>query len=192
MNTEHGHSGSVVFGGFPHHMEDYQADVQAIMEDCLARYGEEEWRLAVVTSELHGHLGIYAIIGAKMGLFAKEYLGAGHDQLSIISRAGSTPPLSCLNDGLQASTGATVGHGSFLSDPEVSDQAAAIFHQKHKRILLSLKDEVRQKVDRDIRAALENNHGLTPGYWEEIRRLALGYWLEFDRNKIFEVQEESL
>ncbi len=106
------HSGSgVVFSGFPLHEENYTADVQEIMKEVIAKYGEEEWRLVVLTSELHGHLGVYAIIGAKMGLFARETLNAGHDELVIISHAGSKPPVSCMNDGLQVSTGATLGHG---------------------------------------------------------------------------------
>ncbi|MDX9907812.1 MAG: hypothetical protein RBS55_14600, partial [Bacteroidales bacterium] len=70
----HGHSGQggVIFSGFPVHQDDYTLDVQEIMAETLKEYGEEEWRLVALTSEIHGHLGIYAIIGAKMGLFAKE------------------------------------------------------------------------------------------------------------------------
>jgi pyrimidine-specific ribonucleoside hydrolase len=108
----HAHEFSgVVFSAFPLHEEDYAMDVQEIMAETIEKYGVEEWRLIVLTSELHGHLGIYAIIGAKMGLYAREILDARHDELVINSLAGSRPPVSCMNDGLQVSTGATLGHG---------------------------------------------------------------------------------
>ena len=72
----------------------------------------KEWKIVVLTNEFHEHMGIYSILGAKMGLRAREYFHLGIDELEILSFAGSTPPVSCLNDGLQVSTGATLGHGT--------------------------------------------------------------------------------
>ena len=34
------------------------------------------------------------------------------ENLKVLSFAGTRPPISCFNDGLQISTGATLGHGS--------------------------------------------------------------------------------
>ena len=46
-----------------------------------------------------------------MGIRAREYFNTGVDEFSAVSFAGSIPPLSCMNDGIQVSTGATPGHG---------------------------------------------------------------------------------
>ena len=47
-----------------------------------------------MTNEIHGHTGIYSIIGAKMGIRAMEYFNVGVNNLMITSFAGSEPPLS--------------------------------------------------------------------------------------------------
>jgi pyrimidine-specific ribonucleoside hydrolase len=170
-------------------LEDYRPDVQVIMEDCIKSYGDEEWRLVVLTGELHGHLGIYAILGAKMGLYAREYLGVSHDEVSIISMAGSHPPLSCLNDGLQVSTGATVGHGLFSLDQGAENLPAAIFESADKKIRVTLQPFIWEQIKEDIQGAIQNNNGLTEGYWEEVRALGLRYWKEFDRKEIFSTEK---
>jgi pyrimidine-specific ribonucleoside hydrolase len=189
IETGHQHGGSVIFLDFPHHAEDYQDDVREIMDDCLSAYGEEEWKLIVLTGELHGHLGIYAIIGAKMGLFAREYLATGPDEVRIVSMAGSQPPLSCLNDGLQVSTGATMGHGLFSLDSESENGPSAIFMGSDKKIRVTLEPGIWKQVRDDIQGAIRNNNGLTEGYWQEVRVLGLRYWKEFNREEIFIVEE---
>jgi formylmethanofuran dehydrogenase subunit E len=52
--------------------------------------------------QFHEHLGIYSILGAKMGFRAREYFNVGIDELKIKSFVGSRPPVSCLNDGLES------------------------------------------------------------------------------------------
>ncbi|MBP7679041.1 MAG: formylmethanofuran dehydrogenase subunit E family protein [Bacteroidales bacterium] len=187
----HGHSGQsgVIFSGFPVHQEDYARDVKEIMDETIKKYGEEEWRLVALTSEIHGHLGIYAIIGAKMGLYAKEILEAGHDELRITSYAGSKPPVSCLNDGLQVSTGATLGHGLIKIGESESPLPAATFTLHDKSIRLTLKRDIFAGIENQIKAALKESGGLTPAYWVRIRELGLAVWKGYDRKGLFEVIE---
>lgn len=180
---------NVIFSAFPLHPENYSEDTQKIMTEVIGKYGLEEWKTVVLTNEIHGHLGIYAIVGAKMGLLAREYLGISHDEVSIISHAGTKPPLSCLNDGLQVSTGATIGHGLFTVNADPTKSPSAVFQHHSTIIRIALKSEIWQKIEQDIKNALLENDGLTPGYWKEIRRLGLIYWLEFDRNQIFNISE---
>lgn len=52
----------------------YADDVNAILRVTQERFGIREWRLVVLTNEIHGHLGIYSTIGVKMGLRVKEIL----------------------------------------------------------------------------------------------------------------------
>jgi pyrimidine-specific ribonucleoside hydrolase len=192
VNTEiHAHSlQGIVFFGFPMHDEDYSADVLKIRDEAIARYGKEEWRFNVLTSELHGHLGIYAIIGSKMGLFAREILAAGHDELGIVSYAGSRPPVSCLNDGLQVSTGATLGHGLIKVLQVEKPVPFAEFTYKETKIKISLKEPIMNEIEETVKKAAVSSGGLTDEYWMRIRELALQYWLNLDRNDIFTVNAE--
>ena len=93
----------------------YADDVRDIVGNCIQRYGEEEWQAVTLTNEIHGHLGIYSTLGAKMGIRARELFRkrGAEGEMQILSFAGNVPPVSCLNDGLQVSTGASMGHGLF-------------------------------------------------------------------------------
>lgn len=165
------------------------------MEEAIGKYGREEWRLVVLTSELHGHLGIYAILGAKMGLFAREYLKAGLDDLFIVSEAGTKPPVSCLNDGLQVSTGATLGHGLISIKSSRSAKPAADFTFGGRTVSIALIENLAREIEGVLEETLKSSGGLTAEYWLKVRELALFYWLKYDRHKIFDVirpEEENI
>ncbi len=182
----HSGAGGVVFSGLPMHKEDYAADVQQIMDEAIEKHGLEEWRLVVITSELHGHLGIYSIIGAKMGLYARELLVRDLDGINIQSHAGLNPPVSCLNDGLQASTGATLGHGLIQAGETSTPVASARFIKGDTILELSLKQERANEIQRMIREALQSSGGLNDEYWLQVRIHALNIWARYDRKQIFE------
>ena len=62
---------------------------------------------------LHGHLGPFLVAGIRMGLHALSLLESpGYFVLRAESEAGSTTPLSCLNDGIQVGCGCTTGKGN--------------------------------------------------------------------------------
>jgi pyrimidine-specific ribonucleoside hydrolase len=149
----------------------------------------EEWNAALLTNEFHRHLGIYSLIGAKMGIRAREILGAGVDELRVISRTGFEPPISCMTDGLQVATGASLGRG-MIEVESGNPEPAAVFVQGSRRLTLRLRDETAERIRLDIAAAVGKHGGLTPSYWEEVRALALRYWLEMDRREIFVEQGE--
>lgn len=175
-----------IFKTFPIDCDHYSADVAPIISYTTSRYGMNEWRAVVITNELHGHLGIYATIGAKMGIYACEQLGNAH-HLKIFSFAGDTPPISCMNDGLQVSTGATVGHGLINIANEQQARPEAIFIDGEHELHLRLKSERREQIERDVRYGVEKYGTHSPEYWVYIRRLAIEYWQSFDRNEIFEI-----
>jgi pyrimidine-specific ribonucleoside hydrolase len=164
----------------------YTEDVRMILEETINKYGEEEWRRIALTVEIHGHLGVYAIIGAKMGILAKEILG-GTESLTVVSFAGDKPPLSCLNDGIQVSTGATLGHGSIQISPLTEKTPTAVFSSGGQTFRISLKESIREATDRQIRELLHRCGGLTDEYWDEVRELGLNFWRDLDRKEIFEV-----
>ena len=151
------------------------------------RYGIDEWKACVMTDEFHGHLGVFSIVGAKMGIYAREYFGIGTDLLDIKTYAGSVEPYSCMNDGLQVSTGATLGQGSIhlINDTIVKPQA--VFTYQNQSILIKLKSEYLQELQAVIDEGIKNYGLLNEGYWTLIRQTSIKYWLEWDRKKIFDL-----
>lgn len=180
-------SESRVFYGFPVAEALYAADVAPIAAEAIERHGPSEWRAAVLTNELHGHLGIYATVGVKMGIRAREYYNIGVDDIFVTTYAGHRPPVSCMNDGLQVGTGASVGHGLIAVAAEGPVRPEARFTFKGKTIRLRLKPEYARRIREDVRRGVERYGDLTEPYWQYIRALALRYWLEFDRNEIFDL-----
>jgi pyrimidine-specific ribonucleoside hydrolase len=178
-----------VFGSFPLTPDLYADDIKPYVNEIIKRHGFSEFRAGVLTNELHGHLGIYAIIGVKMGIRVRQYFNISVDDVHVISYAGSGPPVSCLNDGLQVSTGGTVGHGLFKTSDEEYKRPEATFIFKNKSVTLKLKDEYWNMIKTDVKATIDKCGNLTPAYWQELRRHAIRYWLEFDRMEIFEVRE---
>jgi formylmethanofuran dehydrogenase subunit E len=182
----HGDHSRVVLKCIPRDHHDFRSDVVPLIDEIIARHGEQEWESVVLTNEFHRHLGIYSILGAKMGLHARDYFGVGLDELNVESFAGLKPPVSCLNDGLQVSTGATLGHGtiSIVSDGSVRPQAR--FIHDGKAVVLTLKASYWNQVKQDIRKTIQQ-HGLhTPEYWQAVRKLGLNYWLQWRRSELFE------
>lgn len=166
------------------------ADVMPLSEQILSKYGYTEYKLVLLTSEMHSHLGIYSIIGAKMGLRILEYLHVGLDEVSIVSNAGSEPPISCLNDGLQIGAGTTLGYGAITISTDGSVSPSAVVTYNGRKLLFKVKDEVKREIASDVMALIQK-HGLESDvYWSEIRRIAIEkYWKEKSRFEIFEVEE---
>ena len=145
----------------------------------------------MLTNELHGHLGIYATVGVKMGIRAREYFNIGVDDIEVTTFAGRKPPVSCMNDGLQAGTGASVGHGLITVADTDHPRPEARFTFKGKTIRLALKPEYAERIRRDVRRGIELYGDLTEAYWLYVRELALRYWLDFDRYEIFDLYVEK-
>ena len=179
--------------------------IEAMAERTIARWGKEEWRAVILTNEIHGHIGIYSTIGAKMGIYVLELLSRlcnKAEELKVLSFAGSRPPISCFNDGLQISTGATLGHGAIeiakscsLSKEGADARVEAIFRfraicgteAKEMQLRVWLKEELMQQIAGDIANAVKQ-YGHTPDYWLQVRRLALDYWQQWNRAEIFETE----
>jgi formylmethanofuran dehydrogenase subunit E len=166
----------------------YMADLQPFVTAIRNKYGEDEWTSGVIANELHRHLGVFAIIGVKMGIRAREYFCTGVDEMSVVSHAGSTPPLSCMNDGIQVSTGATPGHGLLTVSAEEPFYPAADFTCKGTTIRLTLIKELAGKVSSELKE-INFVYGLDSDiYWELVRKNTIKYWQQFDRHEIFDIE----
>ncbi len=166
----------------------YMSDLQPYVTEIRNSYGEDEWTSGVIANELHRHLGVFAIIGVKMGIRAREYFCTGVDEMSVTTHAGSTPPLSCMNDGIQVSTGATPGHGLLTVSTGTPSFAAADFTHKGKTIRITLKKDLAEKVSSELKEINFVNGLDSDIYWELVRQNSIKYWLQFDRHKIFDIQ----
>ena len=167
----------------------YFEDLQPYVTEIIERHGIDEWTSGVLGNELHRHLGVYAIIGVKMGIRAREYFNTGVDEFCMTSYAGKQQPLSCMIDGLMVSTGSTPGHALLEVVDSGTPSPSAIFRYKDVTIKLTLKPEVAAKIASELR---EYNfvYGLDSNiYWELVRKSAIRYWRDFSRHEIFIIEE---
>ncbi len=178
-----------VFINFPVDTTLYKNNYKKITKKTIKKYGLIEWKAICLTNEIHGHTGIYSIIGAKMGVRAMEYFNLGVNNLKITSFAGKTPPLSCFNDGLQISTGATIGQGLITVSDSILEIPTAIFEFNNQKIEISLKPKIAKKLQDDIKFGVENYGLLTDQYWLFIEKKAIEYWTKYSRHKIFSIEK---
>lgn len=177
-----------IFKAIPTDTSFYMADIQPFVTEIRNKYGEDEWSSGVIANELHRHLGVFAIVGVKMGIRAREYFCTGVDEMHVTSHAGSTTPLSCMNDGIQVSTGATPGHGLLTVSHEPPYFAAADFVYKETTIRITLKKELAERISSELKE-INFIFGLDSDiYWELVRQNSIKYWLQFDRHEIFEIE----
>jgi pyrimidine-specific ribonucleoside hydrolase len=169
----------------------YFSDIEPSVNDIIKKYGIDEWTSGVIANELHRHLGVFAIIGVKMGIRAREYFNTGVDEFNAVSFAGSMPPLSCMNDGIQVSTGATPGHGLLTVRNDAPTIPSVEFTYLGRKIKLTLKPEIAEKISSELKE-INFIHGLDSDiYWELVRKNSIKYWRDLDRHEIFNIEQVS-
>lgn len=99
-----------------------------------------------VAREFHGHGGPFLIIGLRMGIRALEALDSkGWFNLRCIVYLRWEPPVSCVIDGIQISTGCTMGkHNIEVRD---GDGVQAIFSNGDNQIELRVRDKALKMVE---------------------------------------------
>ena len=178
-----------VFEVFPVDQTLYRKDYAEILNSTMEQYGPEEWKAICLTNEIHGHTGIYSIIGAKMGIRAMEYFHVGINNLQAVSFAGSRPPLSCLTDGVQISTGSTPGQGLLTIAGDLEELPTVHFEFNGRTIRMVLNESIAEQMKKEISYGVENFGLESDTYWLYIEQLALEYWTSFSRHKIFSITE---
>jgi len=97
--------------------------------------------------KLHGHAGPYLNLGIKMGLLALNMLDvSGYFDLSAEVKLEYRTPVCCLVDGLQISTGCTMGKGNIKvkNNPGI---ISAFFEAGNKALLVTLKPEITKLIN---------------------------------------------
>lgn len=88
----------------------------------------------------HGHLGPFLILGLKAGLFANETLGKDYFETQVVVETEDKPPCSCIVDGLQFTTGCTMGKGNI--ELKRGNSLHLLFTKGKKKLKLSLKGTI--------------------------------------------------
>ncbi len=98
-----------------------------------------------IGEHIHGHLGPFLIIGLKMGnlalkkLNAKKYFG-----MKVFADTGTITPMSCMLDGIQVSTGCTLGKGNIKVSNERIPRAR--FESNGDKFIVELKPKWLKKI----------------------------------------------
>jgi len=113
--------------------------------------------------EFHGHDGPYMVIGLRMGLTALEMLDCkGWFGLECEVRLNWNPPDSCVIDGIQSSTGCTMGKKN-ISVVEQSG-VMACFRSGGKELSLVLRTSVISKINENMVAGEDIPHDMIEAF----------------------------
>lgn len=101
--------------------------------------------------EFHGHLGPWLVLGLLMGDYglkkirAEKYFGC---QIKVSGL--NKKPRSCLIDGLQLSTGCTLGKGNIHIKGDGKIRVTFINRKNNKHLSLSIKDNFIREISREM------------------------------------------
>ena len=99
--------------------------------------------------KFHGHLGPYAVIGYRMGKIANEKLGTDPFNKNAQVWTSNIPPMSCVIDGIQMSSGCTTGKGNLkLLSGKIPK--ALFFTNDGKQIEIHLLESVKNEIDTKV------------------------------------------
>jgi formylmethanofuran dehydrogenase subunit E len=90
----------------------------------------------------HGHLGPYVVIGYRMGRLARERF---EGKMTAVVFTGRHPPMSCLIDGVQFTTGCTLGKNNIVV--REGNVPAVHFIDSNKTLEVRLLDSERVRID---------------------------------------------
>ena len=100
-------------------------------------------------SEFHGHGGPFMVIGLKMGLIAVRRLNSGGwFGLNCTASLHWSPPDSCVLDGIQSSSGCTMGKRNITV--KEGHGISATFQSDTKSLRITLRPEVYAEIKQAI------------------------------------------
>jgi formylmethanofuran dehydrogenase subunit E len=94
--------------------------------------------------EFHGHLGPFLVLGLKAGLLANHLLGKDFFKMTALVSTRPSPPESCFVDGVQFTTGCTMGKGNIKL--RRSKNTSVLFLKAGRELRLKLRENVLDSV----------------------------------------------
>lgn len=120
----------------------------------------------------HGHLGVYVTLGLRMGAIGKRRFGH-YKGLRAVVASEPEPPMRCVLDGIQFSSGCTMGKGNIVL--EAASEPAVVFEKEGRRLRVVLKSGWREKIDREMSKEKELEQSL--------------FYYEIPEDEVFEIRE---
>ena len=181
-----------ILKALPTDPEAYQEPTAALVRKGIPeKYGQEEWAAVVLAHELHQHVGIMTVAGAKMAVRARELLKAPPRSVHVVVGTGPEPPHACAIDGIQAGLSSTYGQQLIQAPPVDQPSLTATFQYEGRSLKLTLRPEYQAQIQRCIQTAIKNHGNLTYDYFEAVEVFSYTVWAEFDRKTIFHEELSS-
>src|SRR5712691_5243494 len=120
----------------------------------------------------HGHLGVYVTLGLRMGAIGKRRFGH-YKGLRATVRSQPEPPMRCVLDGVQFSSGCTMGKGNIALEPGSEPEVA--FEKDGRSLHIGLRPGWRERIDREVSKDKEIEQSL--------------YYYEISEPEVFEIRE---
>lgn len=120
----------------------------------------------------HGHLGVYVTLGLRIGAIGKRTLGH-YKGLRAVVRSRPEPPMLCVVDGVQFSSGCTMGKGNIVIEPAAEPEVT--FEKDGRRVRVALKPGWRDRIDREMSKEKELEQSL--------------FYFELPESDLFDVAE---
>ncbi|UCB59479.1 MAG: formylmethanofuran dehydrogenase subunit E family protein [Thermoplasmatales archaeon] len=100
--------------------------------------------------KFHGHIGPYVIIGYKIGIIANKLLDSDHFSKKVKVWTKKFPPMSCVIDGIQLSSGCTIGKGSIIVK-NGEFLKTEFSNNEGKKIQISLKMQIKEDIEQNVK-----------------------------------------
>lgn len=96
--------------------------------------------------EFHGHLGPFLVLGVRAGLLANSSLGKDCFKMKAVVTTVPHPPNSCFVDGIQFTTGCTMGKRNIVLHK--GNETSVLFTKESMRLRLKVKDKLLDHIGR--------------------------------------------
>ena len=114
--------------------------------------------------KFHGHLGPYLVIGYRMGLIANRKLGEDAFAKRALAMTGTTPPISCMIDGVQLSSGCTLGKGNIAVEDRKEPRVIFTSKAGDRSIEIILRPEIERRMKEEM--TRENTEAMGREFYE--------------------------
>ena len=105
--------------------------------------------LLIAAGRFHGHIGPFLALGLRMGLIANERLGRDPMDTGAVVRVEPRPPRSCIVDGVQYSTGCTMGKANIRIESD-TEGVSVRFSRGAACLTISLRQEYLDRMEREL------------------------------------------
>jgi len=122
--------------------------------------------------DFHGHLGVYVTLGLRMGAIGKRRFGH-YKGLTATVRSRPDPPMRCVLDGIQFSSGCTMGKGNIVLEPGAEPEVD--FEKEKRRLRIVLRPGWRERIDQEMSKDKELEQSL--------------FYYEIPEHEVFEIRE---